>query len=259
MEFNNLLLEKDGPLAILTVNRPKALNALNDDTLKELSQAIDLVEADDEVKVLIVTGAGKAFVAGADIVAMLAKNAVEGKAFTALGQGAINKLEKMLKPVIAAINGFALGGGCELAMACDIRIASETAKFGQPEVGLGIIPGFAGTQRMPRLIGTGMAKELIYSGNMIDANKALQIGLVNSVVPADQLMDEAKKLALKIASNAPLAVRFAKQAINEGMQVDIDRGQLIEQDLIAISFSTEDKKEGMTAFVEKRKPEFKEK
>ncbi len=259
MEFKNLLLEKDGPLAVLTVNRPKALNALNDDTLKELGQAIDLVEADEEVKVLIITGAGNAFVAGADIVAMLAKNPVEGKVFTALGQGVFNKLEKMLKPVIAAVNGFALGGGCELAMACDIRIASEKAKFGQPEVGLGIIPGFAGTQRMPRLIGAGMAKELIYSGNMIDANKALQIGLVNSVVPADQLMDEVKKLALKIASNAPLAVRFAKQAINEGLQVDIDRGQLIEQDLLAVSFSTEDKKEGMTAFVEKRKPTFQEK
>ena len=212
MEFNNLLLEKDGPLAILTVNRPKALNALNDDTLKELSQAIDLVEADDEVKVLIVTGAGKAFVAGADIVAMLAKNAVEGKAFTALGQGAINKLEKMLKPVIAAINGFALGGGCELAMACDIRIASETAKFGQPSWS-GNYSGFRRNPENARLVGTGMAKELIYSGNMIDANKALQIGLVNSVVPADQLMDEAKELALKIASNAPLAVRFANRQL----------------------------------------------
>ena len=160
MEFNNLLMEKDGAIAVLTINRPKALNALNSDVLNDLDRAIDMVAADDEVKVVIITGAGKAFVAGADIVAMQSQTAVEGKVFGALGQGVFLKLEKMLKPIIAAINGFALGGGCELAMACDIRIASDQARFGQPEVGLGIIPGFAGTQRMPRLIGTGLAKSL---------------------------------------------------------------------------------------------------
>jgi len=258
MEFNNLIFEKDGSIAILTLNRPKALNALNSDVLKDLDKALDLVAADDEVRVIIITGAGNAFVAGADIVAMQNQTAVEGKVFGALGQGVFLKLERQLKPVIAAINGFALGGGCELAMACDIRIASEKAKFGQPEVGLGIIPGFAGTQRLPRLIGTGLAKELIFTGDMIDANKALEIGLVNRVVPADELMAEAKKLAEKIASKAPLAVRYAKQAINEGMQVDQERGQLIELDLLALCFSTEDQKEGMKAFIEKRKPEFKE-
>ncbi len=257
MEFNNLLMEKDGAIAILTINRPKALNALNSDVLKDLDRAIDMVAEDDEVKVVIITGAGKAFVAGADIVAMQSQTAVEGKVFGALGQGVFLKLEKMLKPVIAAINGFALGGGCELAMACDIRIASDQAKFGQPEVGLGIIPGFAGTQRMPRLIGTGLAKELIFTGDMIDANRALEIGLVNRVVPAEQLMDEAKKLAQKIISKAPLAVRYAKQAINEGMQVDLERGQLIELDLLSICFSTEDQKEGMQAFIEKRQAVFK--
>lgn len=258
MDFNNLLMEKDGPVAVLSINRPKALNALNEDTLKDLDQAIDLAAADDEVKVIIITGAGNAFVAGADIVAMQSKTAVEGKAFGALGQGVFLKIERLPKPVIAAVNGFALGGGCELALACDIRIASEKAKFGQPEVGLGIVPGFAGTQRLPRLVGTGLAKEMIFTGDMIDANKALSIGLVNRVVPADELMAEAMKLAQKIASKAPLAVRFAKQAINEGMQVDLERGQLIERDLLALGFSTEDQKEGMKAFIEKRKPEFKE-
>ncbi len=258
MAFKNLLLEKDGPIAVLSVNRPKALNALNEDTLEELDQAIDQVALDEEVKVIIITGAGNAFVAGADIVAMQTKTAIEGKAFGALGQEVFMKIEKLLKPVIAAVNGFALGGGCELAMACDIRIASEKARFGQPEVGLGIVPGFAGTQRMPRLIGSGLAKELIFTGDMIDANRALQIGLVNRVVPAESLLDEAKQLAQKIVSKAPLAVRYAKQAINEGLQVDLERGQLIEQDLLALCFSTEDQKEGMKAFLEKRKPEFKE-
>lgn len=258
MDFDNLLLEKDGPIAVLSVNRPKALNALNEDTLKDLDQAIDLVAADDEVKAVIITGTGNAFVAGADIVAMQTNTAIEGKAFGALGQRVFLKIERLPKPVIAAVNGFALGGGCELAMACDIRIASEKAKFGQPEVGLGIVPGFAGTQRMPRLIGTGLAKELIFTGDMIDANKALQIGLVNRVVPADELLGEAKKLAQKITSKAPLAVRYAKEAINEGMQVDLERGQLIEQNLLALCFSTEDQKEGMKAFIEKRKPQFKE-
>jgi len=258
VEFNNLLLEKDGPIAIISINRPKSLNALNEDTLKDLDRAIDAVAADDEVKAVIITGTGNAFVAGADIVAMQNNTAIKGKAFGALGQGVFLKIEKLEKPVIAAVNGFALGGGCELAMACDIRIASEKAKFGQPEVGLGIIPGFAGTQRLPRLIGTGLAKELIFTGDMIDANRALAIGLVNRVVPADELMSEAKKLAEKIISKAPLAVRFAKQAINEGMQVDLERGQLIELDLLALCFATEDQKEGMKAFIEKRKPEFKE-
>ncbi|NLV16905.1 MAG: short-chain-enoyl-CoA hydratase [Syntrophomonadaceae bacterium] len=258
MEFNNLLLEKDGAIGIITMNRPKALNALNEETLVDLDQAVDLIAKDDEVKAVIITGNGNAFVAGADIVAMQNNNGLQGKAFGTLGQGVFLKIEKLPKPVIAAINGFALGGGCELAMACDIRIASEKAKFGQPEVGLGIVPGFAGTQRLPKLVGAGMAKELIFTGDMIDAQKANQIGLVNRVVAPDELMEEAKKMARKIISNAPVAVRFAKQAINEGLELDVARGQLIEVDLLALCFATEDQKEGMKAFIEKRKPVFKD-
>ncbi len=258
MEFNTILLEKDGAIAIITMNRPKALNALNEETLLELDQAVDQIAKDDEVKAVIITGNGNAFVAGADIVAMQGNNGLQGKAFGSLGQGVLLKIEKLSKPVIAAINGFALGGGCELAMACDIRIASEKAKFGQPEVGLGIVPGFGGTQRLPKLVGAGIAKELIFTGDMIDAQKANQIGLVNRVAAPDELMEEAKKMARKIISNAPVAVRFAKQAINEGLELDVARGQLIEVDLLALCFSTEDQKEGMKAFIEKRKPVFKD-
>lgn len=260
MNYKNLIVDKEGALAILTVNRPQALNALNSETLEELEKAITAIAEDKSIKVLIITGAGeKAFVAGADIAYMRDLTAVEGKLFGELGQRVFRLIEELPIPVIAAVNGFALGGGCELAMACDIRVASENAKFGQPEVGLGITPGFGGTQRLPRLVGEGMAKEMIYTGDMIDAAEALRIGLVNHVVPQEMLMDYCRKMAGRILSRAPLAVRFSKQAINEGMQTDIDRGLTIEADLFGICFSTEDQKEGMTAFIEKRKPEFKEK
>ena len=260
MAFENIILEKEDYLAILYINRPKALNALNKDTLTEMRMAIEDVSADPNIKVMIVTGAGdKAFVAGADIAYMQPLSAVEGRAFSDYGEKTMRMFELMEKPVIAAIKGFALGGGCELAMACDIRLASEKAKFGQPEVGLGITPGFGGTQRLPRLIGEGRAKELIFSANVIDAAEAHRIGLVNHVYPAETLMEEAKKLAHKIISNAPLAVTYSKAAINKGMQVDIDTAMGIEADLFGLCFSTEDQKEGMQAFLDKRKPEFKNK
>ncbi|NLU49538.1 MAG: short-chain-enoyl-CoA hydratase [Syntrophomonadaceae bacterium] len=258
MEFNNVLLEKEDQVAILTVNRPKALNALNRDTLLDIKKAVEIVRDDPEVSVLIVTGAGdKAFVAGADITFMQEMTAVEGREFGLLGQAVFSLIESMEKPVIAAIKGFALGGGCELAMSCDFRIAADNAKFGQPEVGLGVTPGFGGTQRLPRLVGTGMAKQLLYTGDQIDANEALRIGLVNYVVPAGELMDYVKKIAKKIASRGQLAVRFCKVAVNEGMQTDINRSMTIEADLFGLCFATEDQKEGMKAFVEKRKADFK--
>lgn len=258
MEFNNILLEKEDQVAILTVNRPKALNALNRDTLLDIKKAVEIVRDDPEVSVLIVTGAGdKAFVAGADITFMQEMTAVEGREFGLLGQAVFSLIESMEKPVIAAIKGFALGGGCELAMSCDFRIAADNAKFGQPEVGLGVTPGFGGTQRLPRLVGTGMAKQLLYTGDQIDANEALRIGLVNYVVPAGELMDYVKKIAKKIASRGQLAVRFCKVAVNEGMQTDINRSMTIEADLFGLCFATEDQKEGMKAFVEKRKADFK--
>jgi len=258
--YENLILERDGRVAVLYVNRPKALNALNSDTLKELIRAAAEIGNDSAIEAVIITGAGdKAFVAGADISNMQPFSAVEGRIFGMLGQAAFRMIENLEKPVIAAVNGFALGGGCELAMACDIRLASEKAKFGQPEVGLGITPGFGGTQRLPRLIGEGRAKELIFSANVIDAAEAHRIGLVNHVYPAETLMEEAKKLAHKIISNAPLAVTYSKAAINKGMQVDIDTAMGIEADLFGLCFSTEDQKEGMQAFLDKRKPEFKNK
>jgi enoyl-CoA hydratase len=258
VEFKNVLLEKDDRIAILTINRPKALNALNKDTLLEIKAVIELVRDDVELDVLIITGAGdKAFVAGADITYMLDISALQGREFGLLGQNAFSLVESMEKPVIAAINGFALGGGCELAMACDFRICSDKSKFGQPEVGLGVTPGFGGTQRLPRIVGTGMAKQLLYTGDTIDAYEALRIGLVNAVLPAENLMDYVKKLARRIASRGQIAVRFCKDAVNEGMQTDIDRAMTIEADLFGLCFATEDQKEGMRAFVEKRKAQFK--
>lgn len=254
MEFKNVLLQKEGSLAIVTINRPKALNALNTETLNELDLVLDEIENDDNVYAVIVTGAGeKAFVAGADISEMKDKNVLEGRKFGLLGNKIFRKVETLGKPVIAAVNGFALGGGCELSMACDIRIASEKAKFGQPEVSLGITPGFGGTQRLARLVGMGMAKELIYSAKNINAEEALRIGLVNKVVAPENLMEEAKKLANQIAGRAPIAVRLCKQAINRGIQVDIDTAINIEAEIFGECFSTEDQKDAMTAFVEKKK------
>jgi enoyl-CoA hydratase len=257
MAYENLLLEKEGALAILYVNRPKALNALNKDTLLEMKDAITNIKNDPEVDVLIVTGAGdKSFVAGADIAFMQSLTAVEAREFGALGQEVFRMIEAMEKPSIAAVNGFALGGGCELAMCCDFRIASSKAKFGQPEVGLGITPGFGGTQRLPRLVGSGMARQMLYTADVINASEALRVGLVNNVVAPEELMDVVKGIAGRIISKGKLAVRFSKVAANEGLQTDIDRAMTIEADLFGLCFSTEDQKEGMGAFVEKRSPNF---
>ncbi|NPV27958.1 MAG: short-chain-enoyl-CoA hydratase [Firmicutes bacterium] len=257
MAWDTILLEKEGNIGILTINRPKALNALNQQVLEELSQAIDVITADEEIFVVILKGAGdKAFVAGADITFMQNMTALEGRAFGLLGQATFRKLEYMPKPVIAAINGFALGGGCELAMACDIRVATEKSKFGQPEVGLGVIPGFAGTQRLPRLVGKGRAKELLFTADMISAADAYRIGLVNHVVPEDQLMEFCKTLANKIASKGQIAVRLCKAAVDEGLEMDVDKAMTHEADLFGLCFATADQREGMTAFIEKRKPKF---
>ncbi|MEW9096343.1 MAG: short-chain-enoyl-CoA hydratase [Clostridiaceae bacterium] len=257
MEFNNVLLEKEGNIAVVTINRPNALNALNSETLKELDIIIDNLADDEEVLAVILTGAGKAFVAGADITEMKDLNTVQGRKFGLLGNKVFRKLETLEKPVIAAVNGFALGGGCEISIACDIRIASQKAKFGQPEVGLGITPGFGGTQRLPRLVGASMAKQLIFTGEIIGAEEALRIGLVNKIVEPEKLMDEAREMAKKIAGNAPIAVRLCKAAINRGVQCDIDTGIAYEAEVFGECFSTEDQKEGMTAFVEKRDKCFK--
>ncbi|MDD3271276.1 MAG: short-chain-enoyl-CoA hydratase [Syntrophomonadaceae bacterium] len=257
MAYENLLLEKEEALAILYVNRPKALNALNKDTLLEMKDAITSIKNDPEIDVVIVTGAGgKSFVAGADIAFMQSLTAVEAREFGALGQEVFRMIEAMEKPSIAAVNGFALGGGCELAMCCDFRIASSKAKFGQPEVGLGITPGFGGTQRLPRLVGSGMARQMLYTADIIDASEALRIGLVNNVVAPEELMDVVKGIAGRIISKGKLAVRFSKVAANEGLQTDIDRAMTIEADLFGLCFSTEDQKEGMGAFIEKRSPKF---
>jgi Enoyl-CoA hydratase/carnithine racemase len=257
MAYENVLLEKEDRVAILSINRPKALNALNNDTLLEIRSAITDIKEDAGIDLLIITGAGdKAFVAGADISFMQPLSAIEGRAFGALGQEVFRMIEAMEKPVIAAVNGFALGGGCELAMCCDFRVASTKAKFGQPEVGLGITPGFGGTQRLPRLVGSGMAKQMLYTADVIDANEALRIGLVNSVVEPEELMDFVKKIAKRIISKAQVAVRLSKAAANEGMQTDIDRGMTIEADVFGLCFATDDQKEGMSAFIEKRKPGF---
>ncbi len=257
MAYENLLFEKEGSLAFLYVNRPKALNALNKNTLLEMKYAIASIIDDPEIDVLIITGAGdKAFVAGADIAFMQNLTAIQGREFGALGQEVFRMIEAMEKPVIAAVNGFALGGGCELAMCCDFRIASSKAKFGQPEVGLGITPGFGGTQRLPRLVGTGMARQMLYTADIIDASEALRIGLVNNVVAPEDLKDYVRNIAGRIISKGKLAVRFSKVAANEGMQTDIDRAMTIEADLFGLCFSSEDQKEGMQAFIEKRSPQF---
>ena len=254
MELKNVILEKEEHLAIVTINRPKALNALNSETLKDLDTVIADLENDSNIYAVILTGAGeKSFVAGADISEMKDLNENEGKEFGSLGNKVFLRLENLNKPVIAAIQGFALGGGCEISMACDIRIASDKAVFGQPEVGLGITPGFGGTQRLARIVGIGRAKELIYSAQNIKADEAYRIGLVNKVVPLEELMPTAKKLASKIMRNAPIAVKLCKDAINRGMQVDIDKAVNIESEDFGKCFATEDQTEGMTAFLERRK------
>lgn len=257
MEYSTLLYSVDNGVGVITINRPKALNALNGAVMADFTDLLPKIAVDPEVKVLIITGSGeKSFVAGADITEMQTMSAIEGRNWGKLGQGVFDKIEKLPQPVIAAVNGFALGGGCELSMACDIRIAAENALFGQPEVGLGITPGFAGTQRLPRLVGKGIAKELIFTAANIDAQEAYRIGLVNKVVPAAELMATAQKMAKKIMSKGSIAVQLCKAAINEGMDVDLDSGVAYEAEVFGLCFATADQTEGMTAFVEKRKPAF---
>lgn len=260
MEYKNILLERDKGIATLTINRPKSLNALNKETLEEMLACCKEISEDRSVQVVIITGAGeKAFVAGADISFMQGLDAAGGKKFGRLGHAVARTIENLPQPVIAAINGFALGGGCELALACDIRLASDNAKFGQPEVNLGVIPGFGGTQRLPRLIGKGLANELLFSGNIIDAAEACRIGLVNRVISQEKLMDECRELALKICSRGPAAVRLCKEAVNNGMEMDLNRACSYEGDLFAFCFAGDEQKEGMSAFLEKRTPNFQNK
>jgi enoyl-CoA hydratase len=245
--------EEEDKIAILTINRPKALNALNSGVLDELDKTLSSIDT-NKIRALIITGAGeKSFVAGADIGEMSKLTKKEGEAFGKKGNDVFRKIETFPIPVIAAINGFALGGGCEISMSCDIRICSDNAVFGQPEVGLGITPGFGGTQRLARLVGEGMAKQMIYTARNIKADEALRIGLVNAVYKQSELMDAAKKMAKSIAMNAPIAVRNCKKAINDGMQVDMDKAIVIEEKLFGDCFETEDQRAGMGNFLEKDK------
>ncbi len=256
MEY--ILYEANGAVGKITINREKALNALNSQVLDELNETLDTVNL-DEIRCLILTGAGtKSFVAGADIGEMSTLTKEEGEAFGKKGNDVFRKLETFPIPVIAAVNGFALGGGCEISMSCDIRICSENAVFGQPEVGLGITPGFGGTQRLARLVGAGMAKQMIYTARNIKADEALRIGLVNAVYPAEELMTQVEKMAAGIAKNAPIAVRNCKKAINEGLDVDMDKAIVIEEKLFGDCFETEDQKYGMAFFLDKNKEKVKE-
>lgn len=259
-EYKKLLLEIKNNIATLTINRPKALNALNSEVLTEIIQVTEDIDKNDEIQIVVVTGAGeKAFIAGADIKEMADKNSIEAQVFSELANTAFTKLSKLKQPVIAAVNGYALGGGLELALACDIRIASTNARVGQPEVGLGIIPGFGATQRLSRLIGVSKAKEYILTGKNIKADEALRVGLFNNVVEQKHLLDEAYKMAEQIIKNAPLAVQNAKEVIDEGYEMPLEQGIKLEENTFGLLFSTEDQKEGMNAFVEKRNADFKNK
>jgi enoyl-CoA hydratase len=253
MAYQNIIFEKEENIAIITFNRPDAMNALNNQTRAEFREAIAAVAADDQIKVLILTGSGKAFVAGSDIKEFNQTSAYDAHNIQRLG-GLVEKLDK---PVIAAVNGFCLGGGNEIAMGCDIIIASEKAKFGQTEVNIGIIPGGGGTQRLPRLIGVCRAKELIFTGDIIGAEEAYRLGLVNRVVPVDQLMPTAKEMAKKIAAKSAAALKLAKTAINRGMQTNLESGLNYEYELYSLSLTLEDKAEGVSAFLEKRVPQYK--
>ncbi|NOY45541.1 MAG: enoyl-CoA hydratase/isomerase family protein [Deltaproteobacteria bacterium] len=258
MAYENVILEQVEPgIYRLTINRPKALNALNAETLDEIEAALREVEADPGARALLVTGAGdKAFVAGADISQMRSLTAAEAKAFALKGQKVFRRLEDLPVPVIAVVNGYCLGGGCELAMACDWIVASEKAVFGQPEVNLGVTPGFGGTQRLTRIVGKARAMELVTTGRQVKAAEAKEIGLVNHVVPADALMDEALAQARTVASKGPVAVRLAKEAVQRGQDLDLDNACVLESDVFGLCFATEDQKEGMAAFLEKRKAAF---
>ena len=260
MDFENLLLEIKNSVAILTINRPEKLNALNIETLAELKIAFNELRKDEKVKVVIITGSGeKAFIAGADISELNKLDMISGKEFAESGQAVYNLIESFEKPVIAAVNGFALGGGCEIALACHIRLASENAKFGQPEVNLGIIPGFGGTQRLPRLISSGRAMEYILTGETLTAHEALRIGLINHLFPKEEFLIKAVELAEKIAAKPQNAVRLAIKAINATNEISLKEGQNYEAAMFALCCGTEDFKEGTNAFLEKRKPEFKNK
>ena len=258
MAYENLLFETKDQIAYITFNRPKVLNALNRKTVEELGDALNRVREDSPVRVLILTGAGeKSFVAGADINELAQRTPVDGKDFSLFGQEIFHRLETMGKPSIAAINGFALGGGCELALSCTMRIASKNARLGQPEVKLGIIPGYGGSQRLARLCGKGIAHELILSGEMISADEALRIGLVNRVVEQAELIPTAESIAKKIAANAPLAVKFAMEAVEHGMEMPQEEGLFLEATLFGLCCATEDMREGTRAFIEKRPAQFK--
>ena len=257
MNFENILFQKNDDIGYLTINRPKVLNALNSATMTELRTVFTLIKDDHEVRVVILTGAGeKSFVAGADIGELQKNNPVEAKEYTHRGQAVLDLIENLGKPVIACINGFALGGGCEIAMACTMRLASENAKLGQPEVKLGIIPGYGGTQRLPRLVGKGIAMQLLLTGEMITAEEAHRIGLVNEVLPAGQLIARAEAIAQAIIKNAPLAIQYCLEAANQGMEMTLQEGLFLEATLFSVSCATEDKKEGTTAFLEKRAANF---
>ena len=257
MKFENLLFDVTGGVARITVNRPDKLNALNDAVIAELGGAMERVGKEDAIKGVILTGSGtKAFVAGADIAELARQGPFDGKARALVGQGVFRRIERSGKPVIAAVNGFALGGGCELAMACHVRIAAESAKFGQPEAKLGIAPGYGGSVRLPRLVGKGRALELLLTGQMIDAAEAYRIGLVNRVVPGDRLLDEAERMLGTMLENGPLALRVCIEAVDSALETTLDEGLLLEANYFGLLASTNDMREGMAAFLEKRKPEF---
>jgi enoyl-CoA hydratase len=257
MPFDNLLLERDGAVVVVTINRPKVLNALNSATVDELRRAMLELKADESVRAIVLTGAGeKSFVAGADINELAVQTPSGGREHALSGQHVFDVIENLGKPVIAAINGFAIGGGCELAMACTLRIAADTARLGQPEINLGLIPGYAGTQRLPRLVGKGRAMEMILTGTPIAADEAQRIGLVNRVVPAAELMAEARKLAAQLAASAPIAMRYIINAVNKGMEMPFAEACQYEATLFGLIASTEDMKEGTRAFLEKRKASF---
>lgn len=253
MTFETLLAERDGAVAVVTINRPKVLNALNTQTINELERVMLDLQRDDAVRAIVLTGAGdKSFVAGADINELAVLSPAEGQRHGRRGQSVFDLIEDLGKPVVAAINGFALGGGCELAMACTIRIAADSARLGQPEINLGIIPGYAGSQRLPRLVGKGRALEMLLTGDMVPAARAYEMGLVNRVVAAADLLVEAKKLAATLASKAPLATRYILEAVNHGMEMPLADAQFLEGTLFGLVASTEDMKEGTKAFLEKR-------
>lgn len=257
MNYECLLIDIANRTAMVTINRPEALNAMNAQVLDELETAFTELEINESVDCIILTGSGKkSFVAGADIAAMQELDAAAAERFAKHGHAVLNRIEKCAKPVIAAVNGFALGGGCELAMACDVRVAADNAKFGQPEVNLGVIPGFGGTLRLTRLVGKGRAKEMIFTGDMVDAEEACRIGLANRVVPADELLDTVRVLAKKIVSKGQVAVRLAKEAVDNGLEMDLDRAGRYEACLFGLCFASADQKEGMQAFLEKRPAEF---